>query len=98
MVPQLHESTMPSCTSGGGRGLLEPQCRACMAINIRNAETERLARLVAQEANETMTEAIMVALRERLGKLRAMRSVNERIEAIVRVASQCASLPDEGPK
>jgi antitoxin VapB len=65
-----------------------------VAINIRNSETERLARLVAQEADETMTDAIMIALRERLTKLRASRTVNERIEAILKVARQCQVLPD----
>jgi antitoxin VapB len=41
-----------------------------MALNIKNAETERLAAEVADLAGETKTRAITIALRERLARLR----------------------------
>lgn len=40
-----------------------------MAISIKHAETERLAREVAARTGETLTEAIRVALAERLERL-----------------------------
>jgi antitoxin VapB len=45
-----------------------------MALNIKDAETERLAAEVAALASETKTRAINVALRERLARLTAART------------------------
>ncbi len=42
-----------------------------MALNIKNAEVERLAREVAELARETKTEAIRRALEQRLARLAA---------------------------
>lgn len=42
-----------------------------MALNIKNAEVERLATEVAMITGESKTEAIRVALEERRGHLRA---------------------------
>ncbi len=42
-----------------------------MALNIKNAEVERLATEVAMITGESKTEAIRVALEERRGLLRA---------------------------
>jgi antitoxin VapB len=44
-----------------------------VALSIKNDETERLARQVAGETGESLTEAIQKALRERLERLRARR-------------------------
>ena len=40
-----------------------------MALNIRDPETHRLARAVADATGETMTEAVKTALRERLARV-----------------------------
>lgn len=40
-----------------------------MALNIRDQETHRLARAVAEATGETMTEAVRTALRERLARI-----------------------------
>ena len=40
-----------------------------MALNIRDQETHRLARAVAEATGETMTEAVKTALRERLARI-----------------------------
>ena len=40
-----------------------------MALNIRDPETHRLARAVADATGETMTEAVKTALRERLARI-----------------------------
>jgi antitoxin VapB len=41
-----------------------------MALSIKNEETERLARQVAEETGESLTVAIQSALRERLQRLK----------------------------
>jgi antitoxin VapB len=55
-----------------------------MALNIKNAEVERLAAEVAELAQESKTEAIRVALQERASRLRMCHgglSREERIDA-----------------
>ena len=42
-----------------------------MAINIRNREAERLARQLADVTGDSITGAIVVALKERLASVRA---------------------------
>jgi antitoxin VapB len=44
-----------------------------MALSIKNDETERLARQVASETGESLTEAIQTALRERWERLKLRR-------------------------
>jgi antitoxin VapB len=44
-----------------------------MALSIKNAEAERLARQVAGETGESLTEAIQKALQERWERLEARR-------------------------
>ena len=44
-----------------------------MALSIKNEETERLARQVAGETGESLTEAIQKALQERWERLKSKR-------------------------
>ena len=66
-----------------------------MAISLKDAETDRLAREVAALTGETLTEAVRRALAERLERERRRRrdarSLAERLDEIAR---HCASLPD----
>ena len=56
-----------------------------MGINIKNEETQRLIRELAELAGEGQTEAITVAVRERIEKIRAKRKgVAERLLEIGR--------------
>jgi antitoxin VapB len=58
-----------------------------MALSIKNSETERLARQVAKEAGESLTEAIESSLRERLQRLKQRprgRIMTEKLEDILR--------------
>jgi antitoxin VapB len=58
-----------------------------MALSIKNSETERLARQVARETGESLTEAIESALRERLQRLKQRRHgriLNDKLEDILR--------------
>jgi antitoxin VapB len=64
-----------------------------MALNIRNAETERLADELAKLAGETKTEAVTKALRDRLARVRRERAGRPLAEELDRIATHCASLP-----
>ena len=58
-----------------------------MGLSIKNSETERLARLVAREAGESLAEAVEISLRERLQRLqrrRRGRSMTGKLEDILR--------------
>jgi antitoxin VapB len=58
-----------------------------LALSIKNDETERLARQVARETGESLTEAIQKALRERLERLkvgRGNRILASQIEDLLR--------------
>ena len=58
-----------------------------MALSIKNSEAERLARQVAKEAGESLTEAIERSLRERLQRLKQRhrgRIMTEKLEDILR--------------
>ncbi len=57
-----------------------------MALSIKNPEVERLARELATKTGESMTDAVMIALRERLArqeddhrawKVRRLREIGE---------------------
>jgi hypothetical protein len=51
-----------------------------MALSIRNKEAERLAREVAREAGETITQAIRRSLEERLLRLSGRRAAGDLAE------------------
>lgn len=64
-----------------------------MALNIRNAETERLAAELARQTGETKTEAVTKALRDRLARVRRERSKRSLADELEEIATHCASLP-----
>jgi antitoxin VapB len=59
-----------------------------MALSIKTDEADRLARALARLTGETMTQAVTVALRERLDREHDRRKVSEtlpaRLEALAR--------------
>ncbi len=63
-----------------------------MALSIKSAEVDRLARQLAAETGESLTEALLIALRERLGRQVARRgpSLGARLS---RIQSDAAALP-----
>ncbi len=61
-----------------------------MQLNIKNPEATRLARSLAAQTGETVTEAITVALRERLAGLQRRRSIAEREAAIAAIQARVA--------
>src|SRR5262245_27005080 len=64
-----------------------------MALSVKDPEADRLAREVAARTGETLTAAVVVALRERLARLRG-RSRRRRLRDELReIAQRCAQLP-----
>lgn len=63
-----------------------------MALSIKHAEADRLARDLAATTGETITDAVVVALRERLERERGRRTpgVAQRLR---RLAEDAAALP-----
>lgn len=57
-----------------------------MPLSIRNARAEALARDVAARTGETMTQAIVVALEQRLAKLRSRRETTAAARNLLRIA------------
>lgn len=58
-----------------------------MALSIKTAEADRLARHLAQLTGETMTEAVTVALRERLERERGRREAASALPARLQAAA-----------
>jgi antitoxin VapB len=64
-----------------------------MALSLKDPEADRLAREVAARTGETLTTAVIVALRERLSRLRG-RSRRRRLRDELReIGERCAQLP-----
>lgn len=63
-----------------------------MALSIKSDEADRLARQLASQTGETLTEAVVTALQERLQREQARQaaSIHRRL---ARLAADVASLP-----
>ena len=68
-----------------------------MSLNIKNDETCRLARELAQLTGESMTGAITVALRERLERETRQRDTAALKRDIRAIAERCARNLKPGP-
>jgi antitoxin VapB len=64
-----------------------------MALSLKDPEADRLAREVAARTGETLTGAIVVALRERLARLKARRRPRSLREDLREIGRRCAALP-----
>lgn len=65
-----------------------------VALNIRNTQAEELATEVARLAGESKTEAVTVALRERLARLQKRRAGGRRLaDELDEIAMHCSRLP-----
>jgi antitoxin VapB len=61
-----------------------------MALNIKNEETQKLAKELAELTGETMTAAITKALRDRLDRLRSDQG-NSLAELLMKIGKDCAA-------
>ena len=70
-----------------------------MALSIKTHEADALARELAAETHETLTEAVTVALRERLERVRAARrgGIAERLERLAREYAAHPVVDDRTP-
>lgn len=64
-----------------------------MALNIRNAETDRLATELARLTGQTKTKAVTEALRTHLERLRQERSGRTLADDLDEIGRRCARLP-----
>jgi len=63
-----------------------------MALSIKHPEADRLARALATQTGESLTDAIIVALRERLTRTQRARHHLLR-DALLDIGRRCATLP-----
>ena len=64
-----------------------------MPLSIRNPRAEELARAVAAETGENMTQAIIAALSERLERLKGSRIAGDLLGEILAIGQRCSELP-----
>lgn len=64
-----------------------------MALSIKDPEADRLARELAARTGETLTEAVVVALRERLAREAGRTRTIPLGEELATIRRRCAALP-----
>jgi antitoxin VapB len=64
-----------------------------VALSIKHPEADRLARELAARTGETLTEAVVVALRERLARETGRDRAVPLREELAAIRRRCASLP-----
>lgn len=64
-----------------------------MALSVKHPEADRLAREVASRTGETLTTAVVIALRERLARLRRRPRRRRLRDELREIARRCAELP-----
>lgn len=64
-----------------------------MALSIKHDEADRLARALARETGETLTEAVVTALRERLDRIRRPGRAKRLQAEILAIKLRVAKLP-----
>jgi antitoxin VapB len=65
-----------------------------MGITLKTDKAVKLARQVAAETEESLTEAIARSLEERLERLKGRRSAPDLAETLIAIGRRCNSLPD----
>jgi antitoxin VapB len=69
-----------------------------MALNIKSREAETLIRRVAVLSGETLTGAVVTALRERLARLEKRRRGRSLADELDEIARRCAAAPILDPR
>jgi len=65
-----------------------------LALNIKNPQAERLARELASISGESLTQAVIHALEDRLERLKGRRRSPELVETLMAISRRCSALPD----
>jgi antitoxin VapB len=63
-----------------------------MALSIKHPEADRLARELVAETGEGLTEAVLAALRERLGRVKKRRKVSL-VQDLEEIAGRISAMP-----
>jgi antitoxin VapB len=64
-----------------------------MSLNIKDPQADSVVRELARVTGETITQAVTVAARERLERMRAGRPTRRLAEELDEIALRCAALP-----
>lgn len=65
-----------------------------MALNIKHAQADMLARKLAEVTGQSITESVIKALREQLQRETGRRSVRRLEEELQTISRRCSKLPD----
>ena len=65
-----------------------------MALNIKNAQADELARALAARTGQSITDAVVNALREQLKRETGRRLTPRLAEVLRAISERCAALPD----
>jgi antitoxin VapB len=65
-----------------------------MALNIKNAQADELARALAARTGQSITDAVVNALREQLKRETGRRLAPRLAEELRAISDRCAALPD----
>jgi len=70
-----------------------------MALSIKDPEAVRLARAVTHYTGETMTQAVIIALRERLAREeRKAQKIDSLVAEVLEIGQHFAALPIRDPR
>lgn len=64
-----------------------------MSLNIKDPAADTIVRELAQTTGETITEAVTIAVKERLERLRAARGRRSLAAELDEIALRCAAMP-----
>ncbi|MCA9471819.1 MAG: type II toxin-antitoxin system VapB family antitoxin [Nitrospirales bacterium] len=64
-----------------------------MAINIKNPKAEHLANRLVEKTGETITDAVIHALEDRLERIEGRRTGPDLVTEIMDIATRCSALP-----
>lgn len=71
-----------------------------MPLSIKDPQSDRLARELADATGESLTTAVATALRERLERVRGLPNSHDLAAELTAIALRCASMPvlDDRPE
>ena len=64
-----------------------------MALNIKHPDADRLARELAAKTGESLTDAVLNAIRERLNREETRRKAPSLRRELAKIRARCAGLP-----
>jgi antitoxin VapB len=65
-----------------------------MSLNIKHPDADKLARALANKTGESITQAVIIALKERLLREEGRNLPTSLTEELLKIAERCSHLPD----